>query len=67
MEHTGHDAALCLCVGGRGYVKVGADVSELSAHEAVVWPKDHTHKVWTTDSSMTVLLVHFPGRSDLQT
>ena len=65
-EHVGHDAVLCLCLDGHGHVKVGEEVSELAAYEAVVWPKDQTHKVWTTDSSMTVLLVHFPERSDLE-
>jgi quercetin dioxygenase-like cupin family protein len=65
-EHTGHDAALCVCVDGSGFVKVGNDEAELSAHQAVVWPKGQTHKVWTTHSSMTVLLIHFPERSDLK-
>jgi quercetin dioxygenase-like cupin family protein len=65
-EHAGDEAVLCVCVGGRGFVKVGDDSAELGIHEAVVWPTGKTHRLWTTDSSMTVLLVHFPGRRDLK-
>jgi quercetin dioxygenase-like cupin family protein len=64
-EHTGAEAVLCMCVGGRGFVNVGDETADLGALEAVVWPAGETHRLWTTDSSMTVLLVHFPGRTDL--
>ena len=64
-EHAAQEAILCICIDGCGFVKVGDDTSELVADQAVVWPKDKTHKVWTTNSSMTVVLIHFPGRSDL--
>lgn len=46
-------------------MKVGDETSELQANQAVVWPAGKTHRVWTTDSSMTVLLLHFPGWQDL--
>jgi quercetin dioxygenase-like cupin family protein len=64
-EHPAGEAVLCVCIGGRGFVKVGDDTSELHAHQAVVWPVGLTHKLWTTDSSLTVLLLHFPGRETL--
>ena len=64
-EHATEEAVLCICVGGRGFVKVADETARLVAHEAVVWPAGKPHRLWTTDSSMTVLLVHFPGRSDL--
>ena len=64
-EHPGQEPVLCVCVGGRGFVKVGSDTSELHANQAVIWPAGRSHKVWTTDSSMTVLLIHFPGRETL--
>ena len=64
-EHAGHEAVLCVCVDGAGFVKVGDEISELVANQAVVWPVEKAHKVWTEKSSMTVLLIHFPGRSDL--
>lgn len=64
-EHTSLEAVLCVCVDGSGYTKVGDESVELNAGEAVVWPTSRTHKLWTTDSSMTVLLIHFPGREDL--
>jgi mannose-6-phosphate isomerase-like protein (cupin superfamily) len=57
---------LCVCIGGRGFVKVGDEISELLANQAVVRPTEKGHKVWTEDSSMTVLLIHFPGRTDLE-
>jgi quercetin dioxygenase-like cupin family protein len=62
-EHAAAETVLCICVGGHGFVKVGGDTSELSANQAIVWPSTTTHKLWTHDSSMTVLLVHFPGRA----
>lgn len=64
-EHAAEEAILCLCVGGSGMVKVGDEVSELVSDRAVIWPAGVVHKVWTTDSSMTVVLIHFPGRTDL--
>ena len=66
-EHTAEEAILCLCIEGSGMVKVGDQVSELASEQAVVWPAGVAHKVWTTDSSMTVVLIHFPGRTDLET
>jgi hypothetical protein len=48
-----------------GFVKVGGDTAELRASQAVIWPAGQTHKLWTTDASMTVLLIHFPGRDML--
>jgi quercetin dioxygenase-like cupin family protein len=59
-EHAAGEAVLCICIAGRGFVKVGDETSELSANQAVVWPSVKTHQVWTKESSMTVLLVHFP-------
>jgi hypothetical protein len=65
-EHSANtEAVLCVCIGGCGFVKVGSDTSQLRANQAVVWPAELTHKLWTTDSSMTVLLVHFPGQEAL--
>jgi hypothetical protein len=64
-EHPAGEAILCLCIGGRGFVKVGDDTSELHANQAVIWPAGINQKLWTTDSSMTVLLIHFPGRQTL--
>jgi hypothetical protein len=64
-EHSAAEAILCLCIGGSGFVKVGPDTSELHASQAVVWPAGITHRIWTSDSSMTVLLLHFPGQETL--
>lgn len=65
-EHAGSEPILCICIEGQGFVKVGGKTSELTANQAVVWPIGETHKVWTTDTSMTVLLVHFPGLRELK-
>ena len=65
-EHTAREAVLCICTHGHGFVKVGEQTSELLANQAVIWPSNKTHRVWTTDSAMTVLLIHFPGLSDLK-
>jgi quercetin dioxygenase-like cupin family protein len=65
-EHSAPEAVLCICVDGNGFVRVGELTSELSANQAVVWPSGKTHKLWTNDSSMTVLLVHFPGRAEVE-
>ena len=64
-EHTADEAILCVCIAGRGFVKVGDETSALVANHAVVWPADVAHKLWTIDDSMTVLLTHFPGHRTL--
>jgi quercetin dioxygenase-like cupin family protein len=64
-EHSAPMAVLCVCIAGEGFVKVGDESSELYANQVVVWPAGKTHKLWTTDASMTVLLIHFPGQQDL--
>jgi hypothetical protein len=56
---------LCICTEGHGFVKVGDETSELHANRAVIWPAGVPQKLWTTDSPMTVLLIHFPGRETL--
>jgi quercetin dioxygenase-like cupin family protein len=65
QEHAADEAILCVCIAGEGFVKVGDETGELRANQAVVWPAGVTHRVWTAESSMTVLLVHFPGMRDL--
>jgi quercetin dioxygenase-like cupin family protein len=65
-EHSALMAILCICIAGQGFVKVGDETSELRTNQAVVWPVGKTHKLWTTDSSVTVLLIHFPGQQDLE-
>src|SRR5262245_32827272 len=64
-EHAPGEAVLCVCLAGRGFVKVGTDTSELHAYQAVVWPAGVNKTLWTTDSSITVLLIHYPGRETL--
>src|SRR5262245_59369868 len=64
-EHAPQEAILCVCIAGRGFVKVGSDVSELHADQAVIWPAGVNKTVWTKDSSITVLLFHYPGRETL--
>ncbi len=63
-EHAADEAILCVCIAGQGFVKVGDETSELRANQAVAWPAGETHRVWTEDHSMTVLLMHFPGQKD---
>jgi mannose-6-phosphate isomerase-like protein (cupin superfamily) len=63
-EHAADEAILCVCIGGSGYVKVGDETSGLRANQAVAWPAGKTHRVWTEDDSMTVLLIHLPGQRD---
>jgi quercetin dioxygenase-like cupin family protein len=63
-EHAAAEAILCVCIAGQGFVKVGDETSELRANQAVAWPAGQPHRVWTTDSSMTILLLHFAGQKD---
>lgn len=64
-EHAAEEPILCVCIDGAGFVRVGDETSELRAHEAVVWPSGTTHTLWTAHRSMTVLLIHFPGVTEL--
>lgn len=63
-EHAADEAILCVCIAGNGFVKVGDETSELRANQAVAWPAGKTHRVWTTDASLTILLMHFVGQKD---
>jgi hypothetical protein len=64
-EHSADHAILCVCIAGQGFVKVGDEAAELAANQAVIWPAGAMHKVWTTDRSMTVLLLECEGRQTL--
>jgi mannose-6-phosphate isomerase-like protein (cupin superfamily) len=64
-EHAPTVPVLCVCIAGRGFVKVAGETAELRADQAVIFPAGQIKTLWTTDSSITVLLVSFSGHESL--
>ena len=57
-EHAGDTDCFVVCLDGRGWVSLGDEEAELHAGEKTFWPAGITHRLWTTDSEMTTLMVH---------
>jgi quercetin dioxygenase-like cupin family protein len=56
-EHRAPKSILFTVVSGRGFVKVGDEVSPMGAGQAVEWPAGVSHLAWTENEAMTAILV----------
>jgi quercetin dioxygenase-like cupin family protein len=57
-EHAGDTDCHVVCLDGRGWTSLGDEQAELRAGEKTFWPAGVSHRLWTTDSEMTTLMVH---------
>jgi len=46
-----------ICTSGSGFTSVGADTCPIAAGQAVRWPRDAMHRLWTESAAMETLMV----------
>lgn len=66
-EHSADEPILILVMRGNGFVRVGGPGGEthsVTAGEAVLWPGELDHKVWTEDEPLEFILIHGPSERD---
>jgi quercetin dioxygenase-like cupin family protein len=60
-EHSAPHAILFIVIEGRGTVRIGGPAGEtrvVTAGEAVVWPADIDHTVWTGEEPLSAIVVN---------
>ena len=57
-EHAGDTDCHVVCLEGQGWTSLGDELAEFRAGEKTFWPAGVSHRLWTTDSEMTTLMVH---------
>jgi len=62
--HTNPNTAYFVVVSGGGFVQVGEERIRVGAGEAVVWPADVPHGVYTEGTELRALVVEFAGPDD---
>ena len=56
-EHAADFDIEVICLEGCGFISVDSQPSEFKANQSMLWPKGALHKLWTTTSAMTTLMV----------
>jgi quercetin dioxygenase-like cupin family protein len=62
-EHSAPDPILFLVIDGTGFVRIGGETGEtvqVGSGEAVLWPANELHRVWTEGEKMQALVIHLP-------
>jgi len=62
--HSNPNLAYFVVVEGGGFVLVGEERARVAAGEAVVWPPNVVHAVWTELTPMRALVVEFASSAD---
>ena len=57
--HSNANLAYLLVIEGGGFVQVGDEKARVAAGEAVVWPPDVDHAVWTELTPLRAIVVEF--------
>jgi quercetin dioxygenase-like cupin family protein len=57
--HSNANLAYLLVIEGGGFVQVGEEKARIAAGEAVVWPPDVDHAVWTELTPLRAIVVEF--------
>ncbi len=60
--HPAGEPVLFMVLSGSGFVRIGGESGEtvhMNAGEAVLWPANVLHKVWTEDQPLQALLIHY--------
>lgn len=52
--------ALLMVLEGSGTLRLGGEIREITAGDAVPLPANSMHMIWTTGTPMTALLVEYP-------
>jgi quercetin dioxygenase-like cupin family protein len=62
-EHSADHPILFLAIDGQGTVRIGGsdgEVHEVCAGEAILWPANQDHMVWTDEGTLQALTIHLP-------
>jgi quercetin dioxygenase-like cupin family protein len=59
--HTNPNRTWFVVIEGGGWVGVGDERGRVQAGDAVLWPPDVLHAVWTDGTQMRALVVELPG------
>lgn len=57
--HSNPNLSYLIVIEGGGFVQVGDERARVAAGEAVVWPRDVVHSVWTDLTPMRAIVVEF--------
>jgi hypothetical protein len=57
--HSNANLTYLVVIEGGGYVQVGEEQARVAAGEAVVWPPDVLHAVWTELTPLRAIVVEF--------
>jgi hypothetical protein len=57
--HSNPNLSYLIVIEGGGFVQVGDERARVAAGEAVVWPRDVVHSVWTDITPMRAIVVEF--------
>lgn len=63
-EHSADVPILFLVTGGTGFVRIGGAEGEtrtISAGDAVLWPSQLDHMVWTEDETLQAIVIEGPA------
>jgi quercetin dioxygenase-like cupin family protein len=63
--HTNPNLTYFVVIEGGGFVQVGEERARVAAGEAVVWPPNVVHGVWTELTPMRAIVVEFAGLDTL--
>jgi quercetin dioxygenase-like cupin family protein len=70
-EHAAPEPILFLVTAGGGHMRVGGpqgDDGEVVAGDAVLWPANVLHGVWTDEAPLHAIVVHYgPGKDEHET
>ena len=68
-EHSASVPILFLVTAGRGFVRIGGPDGEtraVSAGDAILWPADRDHMVWTEDEALEAIVIDGPAEREAQ-
>jgi quercetin dioxygenase-like cupin family protein len=63
-EHAAEFDIDVICLEGSGFTSVGEETAPFQVGEKVRWPANINHRLWTTDSSMTTLMVEHTNHQE---
>lgn len=61
-EHDAREPILFVVIGGSGFVRLGGpdgETVEVHPGDALLWPKQVLHKVWTDDDPLQAIVIHY--------
>jgi quercetin dioxygenase-like cupin family protein len=63
-EHSADFDIEVICLEGCGFISIESDVSEFKANQSLLWSRGNLHKLWTTTSAMTTLMVEMSSQKE---